>query len=150
MKKILYFFLLLITCHFIPEAQVSVNMRIREDDASHLISRHIYGHFAEHLGRCIYDGFWVSDSLQIPRKDRIRLDIVQALKKIRIPNLRWPGGCFADEYHWRDGIGPRKDRPAMINCNWGGMTEDNSFGTHEFLALCELLDCDPYIAARWS
>lgn len=112
------------------------------------ISRHIYGHFAEHLGRCIYDGFWVSDTLGVPKKDRIRLDIVEALKKIKVPNLRWPGGCFADEYHWRDGIGPRALRPKMVNTNWGGVTEDNSFGTHEFMELCELLNCEPYIAAN--
>ena len=115
---------------------------------SHRISRHIYGHFAEHLGRCIYDGFWVADTMKVPKKDRIRLDIVEALKKIKIPNLRWPGGCFADEYHWRDGIGPRTQRPKMVNTNWGGVTEDNSFGTHEFMELCELLKCEPYITAN--
>lgn len=113
-----------------------------------VISRHIYGHFSEHLGRCIYDGFWVDESLNVPKKDRIRLDVVDALKKINIPNLRWPGGCFADEYHWRDGIGPRNQRPKMINTHWGGVTEDNSFGTHEFLELCELLQCEPYISAN--
>lgn len=112
------------------------------------ISRHIYGHFSEHLGRCIYDGFWVSDTMNIPKKDRIRLDVVEALKKIKVPNLRWPGGCFADEYHWRDGIGPRKERPYMVNTNWGGVSEDNSFGTHEFLELCDLIDCEPYIAGN--
>src|ERR1044071_4934835 len=112
------------------------------------ISRHIYGHFSEHLGRCIYDGFWVADSMNVPRKDRIRLDVVNALKKIKIPDLRWPGGCFADEYHWRDGIGPRNQRPKMVNTNWGGVTEDNSFGTHEFLELCSLLNCEPYIAGN--
>jgi alpha-N-arabinofuranosidase len=112
------------------------------------ISRHIYGQFSEHLGRCIYDGFWVDEKLPVQKKDRIRLDIVEALKKIRIPNLRWPGGCFADEYHWRDGIGPREQRPKMVNTNWGGVTEDNSFGTHEFLELCSLLNCEPYIAGN--
>jgi len=112
------------------------------------INRHIYGHFSEHLGRCIYDGFWVGDSVNVPKKDRIRLDVVEALKKIKIPNLRWPGGCFADEYHWRDGIGPRDQRPKMVNTNWGGVTEDNSFGTHEFLELCELLGTEPYIAGN--
>lgn len=112
------------------------------------ISRHIYGHFSEHLGRCIYDGFWVSDTSTLQRKDRIRLDVVEALKRINIPNLRWPGGCFADEYHWRDGIGPRNQRPTMINTNWGNVTEDNSFGTHEFLELCSLLGCEPYISGN--
>lgn len=113
-----------------------------------LISKHIYGHFSEHLGRCIYDGFWVDEKSTIPNKGRIRLDVVDALKKIKIPNLRWPGGCFADEYHWRDGIGPRKDRPKMVNTNWGGVTEDNSFGTHEFLELCDMLQTEPYIAGN--
>lgn len=113
-----------------------------------IISRHIYGQFAEHLGRSIYDGFWVDKNLAVQKQGRIRLDIVEALKKIKIPNLRWPGGCFADEYHWRDGIGSAKDRPKMVNTNWGGVVEDNSFGTHEFLELCKLLNCEPYISAN--
>ncbi len=129
-------------------AQSILKVTIDPGQSSHQISRHIYGHFSEHLGRCIYDGFWVSDSLIVPKKDRIRLDIVDALKKIKIPNLRWPGGCFADEYHWRDGIGPRIYRPKMINTHWGNIVEDNSFGTHEFLELCDLLNCDPYIAGN--
>src|SRR5215467_4597094 len=112
------------------------------------IDKNIYGHFSEHLGRCIYDGFWVDDKLNVPKTDRIRMDIVDALKKINIPNLRWPGGCFADEYHWRDGIGPRAQRPKMVNTNWGGVSEDNSFGTHEFLELCNLLGCEPYITGN--
>jgi alpha-N-arabinofuranosidase len=109
------------------------------------ISRHLYGHFAEHLGRCIYGGFWVGEDSPVPNEGGIRLDVVEALREIRIPNLRWPGGCFADEYHWRDGIGPRAERPRMVNTNWGDVVEDNSFGTHEFLALCELLGADPYV-----
>jgi alpha-N-arabinofuranosidase len=112
------------------------------------ISRHIYGQFAEHLGRGIYGGFWVDPSLPVKKQDRIRLDVVTALKKIKIPNLRWPGGCFADEYHWRDGIGDRSQRPKMINTNWGGVVEDNSFGTHEFLELCQLLGCEPYVSGN--
>ncbi len=112
------------------------------------ISRHIYGQFSEHLGRSIYDGFWVLEGSAIPNNGRIRMDIVEALKKIHIPNLRWPGGCFADEYHWRDGIGPRTQRPKMVNTNWGGVTEDNSFGTHEFLDLCGMLGCEPYVSAN--
>ena len=112
------------------------------------ISRHIYGQFAEHLGRGIYDGFWVNPGMPVTKHDRIRLDIVNALKEIKIPNLRWPGGCFADEYHWRDGIGLRANRPKMVNTNWGGVVEDNSFGTHEFLELCKLLNCEPYITGN--
>lgn len=129
-------------------SQGSLNIAVDGTNPQTVISRHIYGHFSEHLGRCIYDGFWVADSMKVAKKDRIRLDIVAALKKIKIPNLRWPGGCFADEYHWRDGIGPTKARPRMVNTNWGGVSEDNSFGTHEFLELCGLLNCEPYIAGN--
>jgi alpha-L-arabinofuranosidase len=112
------------------------------------ISPMIYGHFAEHLGRCIYDGFWVGPESSIPNVRGIRTDIVEALRAIRIPVLRWPGGCFADEYHWQDGVGPRESRPAMLNTHWGGVTEDNSFGTHEFLDLCDQLGCEPYICGN--
>jgi alpha-N-arabinofuranosidase len=117
------------------------------NEAKARISRHIYGHFSEHLGRCIYGGYWVGDNAGIPNVRGIRTDIVDALKKIRIPNLRWPGGCFADEYHWEDGIGQRELRPKMVNTHWGGVTEDNSFGTHEFLDLCEQLS-DPAVGKR--
>ena len=107
MKKSLSFLVLaLIVLNL--QSQTSMTMIIYGTNPTTTISRHIYGHFSEHLGRCIYDGFWVADSMNVPKKDRIRLDIVDALKKIKIPNLRWPGGCFADEYHWRDGIGKRK------------------------------------------
>ncbi len=112
------------------------------------ISRHLYGHFAEHLGRCIYGGFWVGEDSDIPNEGGIRLDVVAALRGIDIPNLRWPGGCFADDYHWTDGIGPHADRPRMVNTHWGDVEEDNHFGTHEFMALCELLDAEPYIAGN--
>jgi alpha-N-arabinofuranosidase len=132
----------------IATAQQRAEVTIDTKASKHNISRHIYGHFSEHLGRCIYDGFWVADTMQVAKKGRIRLDVVDALKKINVPNLRWPGGCFADEYHWRDGIGKPNDRPKMINTNWGGVTEDNSFGTHEFLELCSLLKCEPYIAGN--
>jgi alpha-N-arabinofuranosidase len=121
---------------------------INTANANVRISRHIYGHFSEHLGRCIYGGYWVGEDSPIPNVRGIRKDVVAALKKIKIPNLRWPGGCFADEYHWKDGIGPRAERPKMINTHWGGVTEDNSFGTHEFLDLCEQLSCEPYICGN--
>ncbi|MBP2380364.1 hypothetical protein JOF43_000321 [Brachybacterium sacelli] len=109
------------------------------------ISRHLYGHFAEHLGRCIYGGFFVGEDSEIPNTRGIRHDVVEALRALRIPNLRWPGGCFADEYHWKDGIGPREDRPRMVNSHWGDVVEDNSFGTHEFMDLVELLGTDAYV-----
>ncbi|WP_420113336.1 alpha-N-arabinofuranosidase [Pseudactinotalea sp.] len=109
------------------------------------ISKHLYGHFAEHLGRCIYGGFYVGEDSEIPNEGGIRLDVVEALRALNIPNLRWPGGCFADEYHWMDGIGPKEDRPRMVNTHWGDVEENNHFGTHEFMALCELLGADPYV-----
>jgi len=109
------------------------------------ISRHLYGHFAEHLGRSIYDGFWVGEDSPIPNVRGIRSDIVEALRALNIPNLRWPGGCFADTYHWRDGVGPRDQRPKIVNSNWGDVVENNHFGTHEFLDLCEMLGAEPYI-----
>lgn len=112
------------------------------------ISRNIYGMFSEHLGRDIYDGFWVGENSAIPNKDGIRLDLVNAFKKIHIPVLRWPGGCFADEYHWMDGIGPKEKRPEIVNTNWGMVTEDNSFGTHEFMELCAMLGSEPYVAGN--
>ena len=109
------------------------------------INKNIYGHFSEHLGRCIYEGLYVGENSPIPNVNGMRCDVVNALKEIKIPVLRWPGGCFADEYHWRDGIGPKESRKKMINTHWGGVVEDNSFGTHEFFELCEQLGCDAYV-----
>ncbi len=121
---------------------------INADLAAPIISRNIYGHFAEHLGRCIYEGIWVGEDSPIPNTRGIRNDVVHALKKIKVPVLRWPGGCFADEYHWKDGIGPREKRPTMVNTHWGGVTENNHFGTHEFFDLCDQLECAPYICGN--
>ena len=121
---------------------------ITADAGGPTISRHIYGHFAEHLGRCIYEGIWVGEDSPIPNTRGIRNDVVAALKKIKIPNLRWPGGCFADTYHWKDGVGPRGQRPSIVNIHWGGVTENNHFGTHEFMDLCALLGCEPYICGN--
>ena len=125
-----------------------INMLINTDDRTAQISREIYGHFSEHLGRCIYNGIYVGENSAIPNTHGIRNDVIDAFRQIRMPVLRWPGGCFADEYHWRDGIGPKETRRKMINTNWGGVTEDNSFGTHEFMELCELVGCEPYIAGN--
>lgn len=129
-------------------AQQKVSAVVNVDMGKYQISRHIYGQFSEHLGRCIYDGLWVGENSSIPNVGGVRKDIIDALKHIRIPNLRWPGGCFADEYHWMDGIGPRDQRAKMVNTNWGGVVEDNSFGTHEFLNLCEALGTEPYICGN--
>ncbi|MBQ6527271.1 MAG: alpha-N-arabinofuranosidase [Clostridia bacterium] len=112
------------------------------------IDKNIYGQFSEHLGRCIYQGLFVGTDSPIPNVNGMRTDVVNALKEARVPVLRWPGGCFADEYHWRDGIGPQETRKRMVNTNWGGVVEDNSFGTHEFLELCRQIGCEPYINAN--
>ena len=121
---------------------------VNADLGKDTIDKNIYGHFSEHLGRCIYDGYWTGEESPIKNVRGIRSDIVDALRKIKIPVLRWPGGCFADEYHWKDGIGPRDQRPTMINTHWGRVTENNHFGTHEFLDLCEQLGCEPYICGN--
>ncbi|MFT3829081.1 MAG: alpha-N-arabinofuranosidase [Opitutaceae bacterium] len=110
-----------------------------------VISKNIYGQFSEHLGHCIYEGIWVGPDSPIPNTKGYRNDVLAALKQLQVPQLRWPGGCFADEYHWRDGIGPREKRPSMFNSHWGGVVENNHFGTHEFLDLCELLGIEPYV-----
>ena len=129
-------------------AQKDASIRIYPEQGNQQISKHIYGQFAEHLGTCIYGGLWVGPESEIPNTRGYRNDVLNALKELKIPNLRWPGGCFADEYHWMDGIGPKENRPKMVNNNWGGTLVDNSFGTHEFLNLCELLGCEPYISAN--
>jgi alpha-N-arabinofuranosidase len=124
-----------------PSAQLTVDVTAKGP----VINPNIYGHFTEHLGRCIYEGIWVEPDSSIPNVRGIRSDVVAALKAIKAPQVRWPGGCFADEYHWRDGIGPRESRPSMINTHWGGVVENNHFGTHEFLDFCEQVGTEPYI-----
>jgi len=119
------------------------------EKARDTINKNIYGHFAEHLGRCIYDGIYVGDNQKkIPNRNGIRLDIVEALKKLKTPVLRWPGGCFADTYHWKDAIGPKEKRKQISNTSWGNVREDNSFGTHEFLDFCEMIGAEPYLAVN--
>jgi alpha-N-arabinofuranosidase len=118
---------------------------INANEKKSVINKNIYGHFSEHLGRCIYGGLFVGENSEIPNKKGMRTDVVDALRNIKVPVLRWPGGCFADEYHWKDGIGPLEGRKRMINTHWGGVVEDNSFGTHEFMELCEQVGCEPYI-----
>ena len=143
MKKLLAFLLII-------SGSISAqnNIIVQADQGHDIINKNIYGHFAEHLGRCIYDGFYVGPNSRIPNKDGVRQDIIDALKKLKVPVLRWPGGCFADTYHWKDGIGPKDKRPSMLNVWWGGVTENNSFGTHDFLNMCELIGAEPYLAGN--
>ncbi len=129
-------------------SSAQVRVAVHESETGPVIPKEIYGQFSEHLGRCIYDGIWVGPESAIPNVNGYRKDVLEALQALKVPVLRWPGGCFADEYHWQDGIGPRESRPRMINSNWGGTLEDNSFGTHEFLNLCELLGTEPYISGN--
>ncbi len=124
--------------------QYKATLVIHSDRPGAVINRSIYGQFAEHLGRLIYDGIWVGEGSPVPNTRGLRNDIVAALKELHIPVLRWPGGCFADEYHWRDGIGPRDKRPRRPNASWGGI-DTNAFGTHEFMDLCEMIGADAYI-----
>ncbi|GAB5561246.1 MAG: alpha-L-arabinofuranosidase AbfB [Synoicihabitans sp.] len=131
-----------------PLPCITITPDSHSDSSPAKIPRELYGHFAEHLGRCIYEGIWVGEDSEIPQTRGLRNDVVAALKKLAIPVLRWPGGCFADEYHWRDGVGPREERRPMINNHWGGVVESNQFGTHEFMDLVETLGCDAYIAGN--
>ena len=112
------------------------------------IRKEIQGHFSEHLGRCVYGGLYVGENSEIPNENGMRKDVVQALRDVQLPVLRWPGGCFADEYHWKDGVGPKEGRKKMVNTHWGGVTEDNSFGTHEFFELCRQIGCEAYITGN--
>ena len=143
-KLLLLFFLVQVSASFSQNSMV-----INADLGKEKISKHIYGHFSEHLGRCIYGGFYVGEgNTKIANTQGVRNDVVDALKKLKVPNLRWPGGCFADTYHWKDGVGPKKDRPTIVNTWWGGVTEDNSYGTHDFLNMCELIGAEPYLSAK--
>ena len=131
-----------------PAGAQDATATIQVNEGKNKINKEIYGQFAEHLGTCIYGGLWVGTDSPIPNTQGYRTDVLQALKDLKVPVLRWPGGCFADEYHWMDGIGPKEHRPKMQNNNWGGTIEDNSFGTHEFLNLCELIGAEPYISGN--
>lgn len=125
-----------------------MHLKVSNTSTGIMLNKNIQGQFSEHLGRGIYEGLWVGKDSSIPNKNGIRVDAVEALKNIKVPILRWPGGLFADEYDWKDGIGNPKNRRLIVNNWWGGTTEDNSFGTHEFMELCEQINCDPYINAN--
>ena len=129
------------------QAQSIVVIHDSEADGR-IIPKEIYGQFSEHLGSCIYGGLWVGRDSSIPNEDGYRKDVLDALRALQVPVLRWPGGCFADDYHWMDGIGPQEKRAKISNNTWGGTMEDNSFGTHEFLDLCEKLGCDAYVSGN--
>lgn len=141
---LMIFSFVMISSALFGQAKITLDL----EKAKTKINKEIYGHFAEHLGNCIYGGIFVGEDSKIPNTRGIRNDVIKALKEIRIPVIRWPGGCFADTYHWKDGIGPKKNRPKMLNVHWGKVVEDNSFGTHEFMDLCELIGAEPYISAN--
>jgi alpha-N-arabinofuranosidase len=127
---------------------VDVSVTIRADQPGQVINPNIYGQFAEHLGAGIYEGVWVGEKSNIPNTNGYRNDVIAALKALKVPVVRWPGGCFADEYHWRDGIGPREKRPVKVNTHWGGVPETNEFGTHEFMTFAEMIGTKVYISAN--
>jgi alpha-N-arabinofuranosidase len=147
-KPFLIIVALLCFSNVLVSQPVANTLIVHVDAAKDTISKYIYSQFAEHLGHGIYGGIWVGENSPIPNTRGIRNDVIAALKKIKVAAIRWPGGCFADEYHWKDGIGPRANRPKMVNSNWGGVTEDNSFGTHEFMDLCEQVGCEPVICGN--
>ncbi len=126
----------------------SATLTLHADQPGPVINRNLYGQFTEHLGHCIYGGIWVGEDSPIPNTRGIRNDVVNALKAAHVPVVRWPGGCFADEYHWKDGIGAAAQRPKMINTHWGGVVENNHFGTHEFMDFCAQVGCEPYITGN--
>jgi len=145
MKRIWFIAIILYSLHSSAQNKIVLHA----DQARDTINKNIYGHFAEHLGHCIYGGFYVGESnKKIPNKNGVRLDVIEALKKLKIPVLRWPGGCFADHYHWKDAIGPKNQRTPIENMMWGNVREDNSFGTNEFLDMCEMMNADPYLAVN--
>ena len=125
-----------------------VTATIRADQAGPTYDRRIFTQFAEHLGNGIYGGLWVGNDRSIPNTRGFRNDVVAALKDLGVPVIRWPGGCFADEYHWREGIGPKNKRPVKINTHWGGVTEPNTVGTHEFMDVTEQIGAEPYVAGN--
>ncbi|WP_294392508.1 alpha-L-arabinofuranosidase C-terminal domain-containing protein [uncultured Sphingomonas sp.] len=132
-----------------PElAAVSATMTVRADQPGPKVDRQVFGQFAEHLGHGIYEGVWVGRNSKIPNVNGYRRDVLEALKAINVPVIRWPGGCFADEYHWREGVGPAAKRPVKINTHWGGVTEPNSFGTHEFMNYSELVGAEAYVSGN--
>jgi len=130
------------------DSTVMHRVRVRTDAEIGVVKPELHGHFAEHLGSCVYGGLWVGKDSKVPNVNGHRRLAIEYLRDLGIPVLRWPGGCFADDYHWRDGIGPPAKRPKRVNIHWGGSVEDNSFGTHEFIDLCRLIKAEPYFAGN--
>jgi alpha-N-arabinofuranosidase len=126
----------------------AVILTIDASQAAARIDRNLFGQFAEHLGTGIYEGVWVGPNSPIPNTRGIRNDVVAALKALKVPHVRWPGGCFADEYHWRKGIGPANSRAVTLNPNWGGVTEPNTFGTHEFMDFVDQIGAEAYLSVN--
>ncbi|HEX6893981.1 MAG TPA: alpha-L-arabinofuranosidase C-terminal domain-containing protein, partial [Bryobacteraceae bacterium] len=134
--------------HLLAEASSSHRVVVRTDTEIGLVKPEFHSHFAEHLGSCVYGGLWVGKNSPIPNMEGYRKQAIEYLKDLGVPVLRWPGGCYADDYHWRDGIGEMKQRPKRVNIHWGGYVEDGSFGTHEFIGLCRLIGAEPYLAGN--
>src|SRR5678809_1281236 len=130
----------------VVHAQDTLVLTVNADKAGPVISRQIFGQFAEHLGRGIYEGVWVGANSSIPNTRGIRNDVVAALRELHVPDVRWPGGCFADEYHWRNGVGPH--RRSTVNANWGGAIEPDTFGTDEFMDFARQIGSEAYVSVN--
>src|SRR5882757_9565870 len=131
-------------------ATPAAEMTVHADQPGPKVNKELFGQFAEHLGQGIYGGIWVGENSRIPNTRGYRNDVLQALRNLKVPVIRWPGGCFADEYNWREGVGPRQKRPVKINTHWGKVEEPNSFGTHEFMDFAELVGAEAYVRDRKS
>ena len=129
-----------------PNPTPVVELRVDSTHPGAVIDRNIFGQFAEHLGSGIYGGIWVGKDSAIPNVRGMRSDVIAALRELHVPNVRWPGGCFGDEYHWRDGIGPAANRKTTVNANWGAAVETNSFGTDEFMDFLSQIGSEAYLS----
>ncbi len=136
------------TLSIVGQPSPAARLTIRAGETGPKVQRQLFGQFAEHLGYGIYGGIWVGEDSKIPNTRGYRNDVLSALRNLKVPVIRWPGGCFADEYNWREGVGPRAKRPVKINTHWGGVTEPNTFGTHEFLDFAELVGAEAYISGN--
>src|SRR5579862_4894649 len=138
----------LIPAGVFADSTLTQRVTVRADAEIGRVNPEFHGHFAEHLGSCVYGGLWVGKNSKVPNINGHRKVAVDYLRELGVPVLRWPGGCYADDYHWRDGIGPAEKRPKRVNIHWGGYVEDGSFGTHEFIDLCKQIGAEPYLAGN--